>query len=64
MGGIRVRGELAKLGIRGLDDQHPDATSRERTRPGSRRTGPAWGGFIKATGEGILALDFFTVETV
>jgi putative transposase len=32
--------------------------------PAPRRSGPAWGEFLRAQAEGILACDFFTVETI
>jgi putative transposase len=32
--------------------------------PAPRRSGPAWGQFLRSQAEGILACDFFTVETI
>src|SRR5439155_6733098 len=32
--------------------------------PAPRRSGPTWSEFLKAQAEGILACDFFTVETL
>ncbi len=32
--------------------------------PAPRRTGPTWSQFLRAQGKGVLACDFFTVETV
>jgi hypothetical protein len=61
-GYLRIKGELGKLGI------HASATSiamllrRSGVRPAPRR-GLTWRGFLKAQAAGILACDFFTVET-
>jgi transposase InsO family protein len=61
-GYLRIKGELAKLGI------HASATSiamllrRSGVGPAPRR-GPTWREFLKAQAAGILACDFFTVET-
>ncbi|MCU1656406.1 MAG: Integrase catalytic region, partial [Pseudonocardiales bacterium] len=35
-----------------------------RYRPGPRRSGSAWGEFLRAQAEGILACDFFRAETI
>jgi putative transposase len=37
---------------------------RNRLSPAPRRSGPTWSQFLKAQAEGILATDFFTVDTV
>jgi putative transposase len=34
------------------------------SNPPPRRSGPAWSDFLRAQAHGILACDFFTVETV
>jgi putative transposase len=44
------------------DDQ--DAAATTRPRPGARRAGPSWAQFLKAQAEGVVACDFFTVETI
>jgi len=43
------------------DTEHP---SSHRPRACSRRSGPSWSEFLRAQATGILACDFFTVETV
>jgi transposase InsO family protein len=61
-GYMRIKGELGKLGI------HVSATSvamllrRSGVGPAPRR-GPTWRQFLKSQASGILACDFFTVET-
>jgi putative transposase len=52
--GIRQdRGECRKLGI----------LRRHRLGPAPRRSGPSWTEFVRAQAAGVLACDFFTVET-
>ncbi|MGH2674329.1 MAG: integrase core domain-containing protein [Actinomycetota bacterium] len=63
-GYVRIQGELRKLGI------HMGATTIRRllraggVGPAPRRRGPTWSEFLRAQAEGILATDFFTVETL
>ncbi len=60
----RIRGELLKLGhcisattIRALLGRH-------RIPPAPRRAGLSWRAFLRAHAAGVLACDFFTVETL
>jgi len=46
---------------RHLDQTNPEAAG---LRPAPRRAGPTWSQFLRAQAEGVLATDFFTVETV
>jgi putative transposase len=59
--GVRAhQGELRKLGIR------VGATTilrRSGLGPAPRRSGPSWSEFLRAQAHGIVACDFFTVET-
>ncbi|MEX0755924.1 MAG: integrase core domain-containing protein [Actinomycetota bacterium] len=63
-GYLRIKGECAKLGGR------VGATTVKRIlvaagiSPAPRRDGPCWSEFLRAQAEGILACDFFSVETV
>ena len=62
-GYMRIQGELRKLGIRAGASSIKRLLARERLGPAPRR-GPTWGEFLRAQADGILACDFFTVETV
>jgi hypothetical protein len=37
---------------------------RNRVGPATRRSGPTWAGFLRSQASGVLACDFFRVETV
>jgi putative transposase len=63
-GNLRIRGELLKLGIRVSATSIRTVLRRECLGPAPRRTGPSWSQFLRAQARGIVALDFFTVETV
>jgi transposase InsO family protein len=63
-GCIRIRGELAKLGIRVSATKIRTLLRRAGLGPAPRRGGPSWSQFLRAQAQGILALDFFTVETL
>ncbi|MFD4759509.1 integrase core domain-containing protein [Streptomyces sp. NPDC058439] len=59
----RIQGELARLG-------HPIAASTvweilhaTGIDPAPRRSGPTWRGFLTAQAQGILAADFFPIDT-
>jgi putative transposase len=63
-GCVRIQGELRKLGI-GVGA----TTIRSLLRsaglgPAPRRTGPSWSEFLRLQAGGIIACDFFTVETI
>jgi putative transposase len=63
-GCVRIKGELANLGIRVSATAIRTLLRRRRLGPAPRRSGPTWGEFLRAQSRGILAADFFTVETV
>jgi putative transposase len=61
-GYLRIKGELGKLGIRVSATSIAMLLRRAGVGPAPRR-GIGWRGFLKAQAAGILACDFFTVET-
>lgn len=63
-GCVRICGELRKLGIRVGATTIRALLRRHGLGPAPRRTGPTWAQFLRAQAEGIVACDFFTVETV
>ena len=62
-GCVRIQGELRKLGLRVGATTIRALLRREGLGPAPRRAGPSWSEFLRAQAEGILACDFFTVET-
>lgn len=63
-GCVRIKGELAKLGIRISATAIRTLLRRRGLGPAPRRSGPTWGEFLRTQARGILAADFFTMETV
>ena len=63
-GCIRIQGELAKLGITVSAPKIRVLLRRHGLGPAPRRSGPTWSEFLGGQARGILALDFFTVETL
>jgi putative transposase len=61
-GYMRIKGELGKLGIAVSATSIGMLLRRSGVGPAPRR-GPTWRQFLKAQASGILACDFFTVET-
>jgi putative transposase len=59
----RIRGELLKLGIRVSATTVAILLRRHGLGPAPRR-GPTWGEFLRQQASGIVACDFFTVETI
>jgi transposase InsO family protein len=56
-------GELLKLGTRVSATTIRTILRREGLGPAPRRIGPSWSEFLRSQARGILASDFFTVET-
>ncbi len=63
-GCVRICGELRKLGVRVGATTIRTLLRRHGLGPAPRRTGPSWTQFLRAQAEGIVACDFFTVETI
>jgi putative transposase len=62
-GCVRIGGELRKLGIRVGATTIRSLIRTARLGPAPRRTGPSWTEFLREQAGGIIACDFFTVET-
>jgi len=60
----RIRGELLKLCIRVSATTVRTILLRHGLDPAPRRGSPTWTEFLRSQAEGILACDFFTVETI
>jgi len=60
----RIRGELLKLGIRVSATTVRTILLRAGLDLAPRRAGPTWAEFLRSQAAGILATDFFTVETI
>jgi putative transposase len=60
----RIQGELKKLGIRVSATTIRTVLLGDGLRPAPRRASIGWRAFLRAQASGIIATDFFTVETV
>jgi putative transposase len=63
-GCVRIKGELQGLGIVVSATTIRTILRRAGLGPAPRRHGPTWRQFLSAQARGIVACDFFTVETV
>lgn len=63
-GYIRIQGKCRKLGIRVGATTVKRILDREGLGPAPRRASPSWSEFLRAQPSGIIACDFFTVETI
>ena len=63
-GYLRICGECAKLGMKVSATSVRNILRRHGLGPAPRRGGPTWAEFLRSKAAGVLACDFFTVETV
>jgi transposase InsO family protein len=63
-GYVRIQGECRKLGIQVGASTIKRLLLREGLGPAPRRVGPSWSEFLRSQAEGVLACDFFTIETI
>jgi transposase InsO family protein len=63
-GYLRIVGELRKLGITVSKTSVATVLARHRLPPAPRREGPTWSQFLSVQAKGILATDFFHVDSV
>jgi transposase InsO family protein len=63
-GYLRICGECAKLGTKVSATSVRNVLRRHGLGPAPRRGGPTWAEFLRSQAAGVLACDFFTVETV
>jgi transposase InsO family protein len=63
-GYLRIVGECRKLGVRVSATSVRRIVRRHGLGPAPRRGGPGWTAFLRGQAAGMLACDFFTVETV
>jgi putative transposase len=60
----RIHGELAGLGYQIAPNTVWSILKRAGIDPAPRRSGPTWRQFLTAQAHGILAIDFFCVDTL
>jgi transposase InsO family protein len=63
-GYMRIKGECQKLGIGVAATTVKKVLRAAGLEPTPRRDGPSWSEFLRAQADGILACDFFSIETV
>jgi transposase InsO family protein len=60
----RIQGELAKLGVRLAASTIARIMKDHGLGPAPRRHGPTWRQFLRTQASGVVATDFFQVDTV
>jgi transposase InsO family protein len=63
-GYLRIVGELKKIGVTVSKTSVASVLRRHGFPPAPRRMGPTWSQFLSAQAKGIVATDFFHVDTV
>ena len=64
MGYQRIQGELLRLGVRMSASSIRRVLRAHRLEPAPRSTVTSWRLFLRQQATGVLAYDFFTVDTV
>ena len=57
-------GRTRQAGHQSVGDHDPQPAAPPRLGPAPRRQGPSWSQFLRAQANGIIAFDFFTVESL
>ncbi|MDQ6617360.1 MAG: integrase core domain-containing protein [Actinomycetota bacterium] len=60
----RIAGECAKVGVKLSATSVRNVLRRHRLPPAPRRDGPTWAQFLRSQAKGVLACDFFSVDTI
>jgi putative transposase len=60
----RIVGECAKVGTKISATSVRNVLRRHRLPPAPRRDGPTWAEFLRSQASGVLACDFFSVDTI
>ncbi len=63
-GYLRIKGELAGLGVVVSATTVRNVLKANGLGPAGQRGGPSWSEFLRAQAAGLLATDFFSVETI
>ncbi|MDQ6614178.1 MAG: integrase core domain-containing protein [Actinomycetota bacterium] len=63
-GYVRIAGECAKVGVKVSGTSVRNVLGRHHLGPAPRKDGPTWAEFLHSQASGVLACDFFSVDTV
>lgn len=63
-GYVRIAAECSKVGVQVSVSSVRNVLRRHQLGPAPRRGGPNWIEFLRSQASGVLACDFFTVDTV
>jgi len=64
VGYLRIVGELKGLGVGVSATTVKKVLREEQLGPAGKRRGPSWREFLRAQAKSVIAVDFFTVDTV
>jgi hypothetical protein len=60
----RIQGELAKLGVRLAASTIARIMKDHGLGPAPRRHGPTWRQFLRTQASGVVAMDYYQIDTV